>query len=65
MLTLDASRDGPVSGSSLHVHERLPSALWVVGSGSLATLCSSYTCMGSAPRVMVNGLARAGDLATY
>ena len=65
MLTLDASRDGPVSGFSLHVHKHLPSALWVVGSGSLATLRSSYTCTGSAPRVMVNGLTRAGDSATY
>ena len=65
MLMLDVSRNGPVSGSSLHVHERLPFALWVVGSGSLATLCSSYMCTGSVPRVMVNGLARAGDLATY
>ena len=65
MLTLDASRDGPTSGSSLHMHECLPSALWVVGSGSLATLCSSYTCMGSAPRVMVNRLVRAGDSATH
>jgi hypothetical protein len=65
MLMLDVSRKGPVSGSFLHVHERLPSALWVVGSGSLATLCSSYTCTGSAPRVMVHGLARARDSATY
>ena len=65
MLTLDVSRKGPVFGSSLHVRERLSSALWVVGSGSLATLCSSYTCTGFAPRVMVNGLARAGDSATY
>ena len=59
------SRDGPVSGFSLHVHEHLPSALWVVGSGSLAMLCSSYTHMGSALHVMVNGLARVGDLATH
>ena len=38
MLTLDAYRDGPVSGFSLHVHERPPSALWVVGNGSSVTL---------------------------
>ena len=44
------SRDGPVSGFFLHVHEHLPSALWVVGSGSLATLCSSYTHGLRAPR---------------
>ena len=31
--TLVLSRDGLVSGFSLHVHERLPSALWVVDSG--------------------------------
>ena len=61
----DASKDGPVSSSSQHVLERLPSALWVVGSVSLATLCSSYTHTGSALRVMVNGLARAGDSATH
>ena len=36
--TLMLSRDGPVSGFSLHVHERLPSALWVVGSGSSVML---------------------------
>ena len=65
MLTLDVSRKGPVSGSSLHVHERLPSALWVVGSGSLVTLYSSYTHTGSALRVMVNRLARARDSATH
>ena len=65
MLTLDASRDGPVSGFSLHVHEHLPSALWVVDSGSLATLCSSYTHTGFAHRITVNGLAKAGGLATH
>ena len=65
MLTLDASRDGPVSGSSLHVHEHLPSALWVVGSCSLATLCSSYTCTGFALDVTDYGLAKARDSATY
>ena len=32
--TLVLSRDGSVSGFSLHMHEHLPSALWVVGSGS-------------------------------
>ena len=32
--TLVLFRDGPASGFSLHVHERLPCALWVVGSGS-------------------------------
>ena len=36
--TLLLSRDGPVSGFSLHVHERLPTVLWVVGSGSSVTL---------------------------
>ena len=58
MLTLRCPRDGPVSGFSLHVHECLPSALWVVDSGSLATLCSFYMHTGSALRVMVNRLAR-------
>ena len=53
------SRDGPVSSFSLHVHERLPSMLWVVGSGSLATLCSSYTHMGSTLDVMDYGIAKA------
>ena len=28
--TLVLSRDGHVSGFSLHVHERLPSTLWVI-----------------------------------
>ena len=28
-----APRDGPVSGFSLHMHELLPSTLWVVDSG--------------------------------
>jgi len=37
-VTLVLSRDGPVSGFSLHVHECLPSALWVVGSGSSVML---------------------------
>ena len=37
----DVSRDGPISGFSLHVHEHLPSTLWVAGSGSLVTLCFS------------------------
>ena len=37
-LSSDASRDGPVFGSSLHVHERLPSTLWVVGNSSLKAL---------------------------
>jgi hypothetical protein len=32
------SRDGPVSCFSLHVHERPPFVLWVVGSGSSVTL---------------------------
>ena len=36
--TLVLSRDGPVSGFSLHVHERLPSALWVVDSDSSVML---------------------------
>ena len=36
----------------------------MVGSGSLATLCSSYTHTDSALHVMVNRLARAGDSAT-
>ena len=63
--TLVLSRDGPVSGFSLHVHECLPSALWVVGSGSLAMPYSSYTHRGSALRVMVNRLARARDSATH
>ena len=31
----DASRDEPISNLSLHVHERPPSASWVVDSGSL------------------------------
>ena len=62
MLTLDVSRNGPVSGSSLHVHERMPSVLWVVGSGSLAT--PSYTHIGSAFHATVK-LARAGGSATY
>ena len=61
----DVPRDDPVSSSSLHVHERLPSALWVVGSGSLVMLCSSYTHTGSALRIMVNRLARAEDSATH
>ena len=65
MLTLDVSRNGPVFGSSLHMHERLPSTLWVVGSGFLATLCSSYTHTGSVLYVMVNRLARARDSATH
>ena len=65
MLMLDASRDGPASSSSLHVHKHPPSALWVVGSGSLATLCSSYTHTSPVFRVMVNGLARARDSATH
>ena len=34
MFMLVLSRDGPISGFSLHVHESLSSALWVVGSGS-------------------------------
>ena len=61
----DVPRDSPVSGFSLHVHERLPSALWVVGSGSLAMLCSSYTHIGSALCVMVNRLTRSRDSATH
>jgi hypothetical protein len=36
--TLVFSRDGHVSGFFLHVHERQPSVLWVVGSGSSVTL---------------------------
>ena len=36
--TLVFSRDGTVSGFSLHVHERQPSALWVVSTGSSVTL---------------------------
>jgi hypothetical protein len=36
--TLVFSGDSPVSGFSLHVHEHLPSALCVVGSGSSVTL---------------------------
>ena len=64
MLTLGCSRDGPVSGFSLHVHEHLPFALRVVGSGSLAMLCFSYTHMSSALCIMVNELARARDSAT-
>jgi len=36
--TLVLSRDGPVSSFSLHVHERLPSTLWVVDSGSSVML---------------------------
>ena len=65
MLTFGCPRDGPVSSSSLHVHEHLPSMLWVVDSGSLATLCSSYMHTGSTLRVMVNRLARVGDSATH
>jgi hypothetical protein len=37
MLTLECFQRWSVSGFSLHVHERPPSALWVAGSGSLAT----------------------------
>jgi hypothetical protein len=36
--TLVFSIDSPVSGFFLHVHERPPSALWVVNSGSLVML---------------------------
>jgi hypothetical protein len=36
--TVVLSRDGPVSGFSLHVYECQPSALWVVGSGSSVML---------------------------
>ena len=65
MLMLDASRDGPVSGFSLHVHEHLPSALWVVGSGSLVTSVPPTCARASALDVMDYGLARAGDAATH
>jgi mannose-6-phosphate isomerase-like protein (cupin superfamily) len=44
--TLVLSRDGPVSNFSLHVHEHLPSALWVVSSGSSVMVYMS----SSAPR---------------
>ena len=63
--TLVLSRDGPVSGFSLHVLEHLPSSLGVVGSGSLAMTCSSYMHTGVALHVMVNRLVRAGDSATH
>ena len=62
---MDVPKDGPVSGFSLHVYECLPSTLWVVGSGFLATLCSSYTHTGSVLYVMVNRLARARDSDTH
>ena len=32
--TFVLSRDGPISGFSLHVYEHLPFALWVVDNGS-------------------------------
>ena len=43
------------------------SALCIMGGRQrfLGHACSSYTCMGSALDVMVNRLARAGDLATH
>ena len=62
---LDVPRDGLISGFSLHVHERLPSALGVVDSGSLATPCSSYTHTGSVLHVMVSRLARARNSTTH
>ena len=43
------------------------SALCVMGGRQwlLSDTCSSYTCTGSALRIMVNRLARAGDSATH
>jgi len=61
----DASRDDPVFDFSLHVHERPPSASWVVGSGSLAMPYSFHTYTAPVPRVTVNMLAWAGDSAIH
>ena len=51
----DASRDDPISDFSLHAHERLPSTSWVVGSGSLATPCSSHTHTALRPALQLIG----------
>ena len=61
----NASRDDPISDFSLHVHECPPSVSWVVGSGSLATPCSSHTHTAPTPGITVNRLARAGDSAIH
>jgi hypothetical protein len=60
MFTLVFSRDGPVSGFSLHVHERQPSALWVVGSDSSVTFIFLHVQELQALCVMVYRLAGAG-----
>ena len=61
----NASRDYPVFDFSPHVHERPPSVSWVVGSGSLATPCSSHMHMAPPPHVTVNRLASARNSAIH